>query len=318
MADRIIRGSFQQKGDTLENWTTKNPILKDRELCVVFVPKNSFPGMNEAGTLLKVGDGTTAFKDLPYVSAFAGDVSDWAKADTKPEYTADEISGLADYIGTTIQDTNTKYKIEQDKTDKHMLKVFSKEIGAEDWTLEATIITPDAVYDDTALAGRVTAVEETVDTLVGTDASKSVRTIANEELVKQLIPENAQESLDTLAEIAQWIQNHPNDAASINTAISALQAKLALGMDSEGLEYTTVKAYVEAAIAALRIGDYATAENLTALADRVTTLEDKATKVEESDTNGNVKVDGTEMNVYTLPDTVLDEGDVFAFDGGHA
>lgn len=127
----------------------------------------------------------------------------------------------------------------------------------------------EATYDDTELAGKV-------DTLVGTDTGKSARTIANEELAKQLIPENAGESLDTLAEIAAWIQSHPNDASAMNQAITALQTKVTLGtheVDGDQVEYATVKAYVEAAIAALNIGDYATAANLTALAGRVTTLE---------------------------------------------
>lgn len=65
-----------------------------------------------------------------------------------------------------------------------------------------------------------------VTTLVGDDASKSVRTIANEELAAQLIPENAKESLDTLQEIAQWIQDHPDDATAMKTAIAALQSKV--------------------------------------------------------------------------------------------
>lgn len=107
------------------------------------------------------------------------------------------------------------------------------------------------------------------------DAGKSIRTIANEELAAQLIGENAQESLDTLAEIAAWIQSHPGDASAMNQAITALQNKVVLGTDSNGTEYATVKAYVEAAIAALNIGDYATAASLTALAGRVEALETK-------------------------------------------
>ncbi len=65
-----------------------------------------------------------------------------------------------------------------------------------------------------------------VTTLVGDDASKSVRTIANEELAAQLIPENAKESLNTLQEIAQWIQDHPDDASDMQAAIAALQTKV--------------------------------------------------------------------------------------------
>lgn len=53
------------------------------------------------------------------------------------------------------------------------------------------------------------------------DEGKSIRTIANEELAAQLIPEDAAASLDTLTEIAQWIQDHPDDAAAMNAAIQA-------------------------------------------------------------------------------------------------
>lgn len=64
-------------------------------------------------------------------------------------------------------------------------------------------------------------------TLIGDDSGKSVRTIANEELVKQLIPENAKENLNELREIANWIQSHPDDAATMNSNIVALQSKTA-------------------------------------------------------------------------------------------
>lgn len=107
-------------------------------------------------------------------------------------------------------------------------------------------------------------VQGEVTTLIGEDTGKSVRTIANEELAKQLIPEGAQESLDTLAEIAAWIQDHPGDASAMNAAITALQNKVVLGTDAEGTEYATVKAYVEACIAALKIEDYAKAADVEA------------------------------------------------------
>ena len=104
-------------------------------------------------------------------------------------------------------------------------------------------------YDDTALVGRIDAVEGKVTTLIGDDADKSVRTIANEELAKQLIADGAKEALDSLEEIAAWIQSHPDDASAMNLAIEALQNKVVLGTYVDGeetKEYATVKAYVEA------------------------------------------------------------------------
>lgn len=124
-------------------------------------------------------------------------------------------------------------------------------------------------YDDTELTEKIDGVSAKVTTLIGDDANKSVRTIANEELAAQLIAEGAAESLDTLQEIAQWIQDHPDDAAAMNLAITALQNKVDTGDK-------TVSAYVNDAITALNIGDYAKAADLTALAGRVGALETAA------------------------------------------
>lgn len=149
---------------------------------------------------------------------------------------------------------------------------------ADQTALEAEIARATAAEgqnatDIDALEGRMDTAEGQITTLVGADTGKSVRAIANEELAAQLIPEDAQDSLDTLAEIAAWIQSHPDDASAMNAAIAALQAILDGIGDTESGEKATVVAYVTDAIAALNIGDYAKASALTALADRVTALE---------------------------------------------
>lgn len=127
------------------------------------------------------------------------------------------------------------------------------------------------------------AAKTDVDTLIGSDTGKSVRTIANEELAAQLIPEGAQESLDTLTEIAQWIQSHPDDAAAMNAAIAKLN-EIVAGIGGEEDDYATVMAAIEGKIAAAMEGIAA-----------------DATKVEKSKTNGNIKINGQETVVYTHP-----------------
>lgn len=109
------------------------------------------------------------------------------------------------------------------------------------------------------------AAKAAVDTLIGSDAGKSARAIAAEELAAKLIPANAQEALDTLSEIAAWIQEHPEDAAAINDAITALQNKV----DTTG----TVSAAISAAISALNIGSYAKTADLGDLAAKDTVSE---------------------------------------------
>lgn len=138
---------------------------------------------------------------------------------------------------------------------------------------------------DTALRAVLNGKASATDlaTLVGSDTGKSARTIANEELAKQLIPEGAQESLDTLTEIAQWIQDHPDDAAAMNTALGKLQA-IVDGIGGEEDDYATVMAAIEGKIAAAMAG-----------------IVQDATKVEKSEINGNIKINGKETVVYTHP-----------------
>lgn len=68
-----------------------------------------------------------------------------------------------------------------------------------------------------------------LNTLINNDEGKSIREIANDELTQLLIPENAKDSLDTLQEIADWIQEHPDDASSMNTEIQKLQKQMTWG-----------------------------------------------------------------------------------------
>lgn len=124
------------------------------------------------------------------------------------------------------------------------------------------------------------AAKADVDTLIGSDTGKSVRTIATEELAAQLIPESAQESLDTLAEIAAWIQEHPDDAATMNAAITKLNGIVA-GIGGEEDDYATVIAAIEGKISAAQSAIYAA--------------------ITAGDTNGHLKVNGTDVTVYTHP-----------------
>lgn len=182
----------------------------------------------------------------------------------------------------------------------------SNEINAAKTALENKIGT---VTEGKTLAGMIadnaaaieehkTAVDAKVTTLIGSDADKSVRTIANEELAAQLIPDNAAESLDTLQEIANWIQNHPNDASAMNSAITALQAKTKLGQyipegQAEAVEYATVEAYVEAIKKEL-------ATNATGLASRVEANENAIATINgDSNTAGSINKALADAKVYT-------------------
>lgn len=136
------------KYDSYQNWQTHNPILLKGEIAIAELPvSENKPGVGEpnaAGStpaiqnapniLIKVGDGTNHYNDLKFVSALAADVYSWAKAATKPTYSASEITGLDNYISQTIQDTNTQYRIVAVGDPAYSYKLQKKDIGDADYT----------------------------------------------------------------------------------------------------------------------------------------------------------------------------------------
>ena len=131
MATKSFNTRIQNKYDTYTNWNTNNPVLLAGEIAIVNVPAEAGAVVDEPAILFKVGDGTSHFNDLPWGSAKAADIYPWAKAETKPTYTAQEISGLDDYIAGEIQDSNTTYQIIA--SGNTAIQLQSKEIGQGDW-----------------------------------------------------------------------------------------------------------------------------------------------------------------------------------------
>lgn len=93
MANKTIQTRIQNKIDVYSNgstgWYDKNPVLLNGEIAIVKVPTgttytNPVTGADEPviELLMKVGDGVTPFNTLPWMSAKASDVYDWAKGTT--------------------------------------------------------------------------------------------------------------------------------------------------------------------------------------------------------------------------------------------
>lgn len=154
---------IQLKYDTYSNWTTHNPTPLKGEICIVVVPAEAGAVVQEPAILFKVGDGTTAFNNLQFGSALAADVYSWAKAATKPTYSASEITGLDDYISGQIEDTDTQYKIV--KINEYSYKLQSKALDG-DWTDVTGSVITIPKYDDAEVKADIAALEA----LVGTTA----------------------------------------------------------------------------------------------------------------------------------------------------
>lgn len=173
MSENKLNVRLSLKYDSYENWKTRNPVLLKGEVAFTTLPEDDTSGHARElpAVLVKVGDGEHAYNDLKFISARAADVSEWAKADVKPEYTATEITDLDKFISELVTgelgisiDTDTQYTIT--KVNDYQYKLMSKAKGDEQFTTEvATLDIPK--YDDTALTTKVNGIDERLTTAEG-------------------------------------------------------------------------------------------------------------------------------------------------------
>lgn len=216
---------------------------------------------NEAGTLVKLAQ-TTASGDL---------ASDVATLQT-------QVSTLITKIGAA-KDGNTAatglyalIEAAQKQADKGVTDAATAQSAAEAAQADIDALETVVGADDTAgLRKRIKDNETAIITLNGNGEGSVSKAVSD--AVSTLI-DGAPDTFDTFKEISAWITEHGEDATAMTTAIRALEAILVGFGTGEG-ETGTVKKYVDDAIAALKIGDYAKAADLTALAGRVDTLEGK-------------------------------------------
>lgn len=94
MANKTLKTRIKLKYDTLANWQADGAdvVLLKGEVAICEVPTGgSVEQVTPPAILFKVGDGVKTFAELPWVSGLAADVYAWAKAATKPTYTAGEV-----------------------------------------------------------------------------------------------------------------------------------------------------------------------------------------------------------------------------------
>lgn len=172
MAENILKTRIQLKYDTYENWQQSEVILKKGEIAIVEIPTETEGSQLTPPAIgIKVGDGTSAFSALGWIQAIAGDVATWAKATTKPVYTAQEISGLEEFVMGEINDTNTQYQIVTED-EGQTYKLQKKDVGEEDYSdVAGSTIDLKAIF--TQLSELATQIEEIdVTTQITTEINK--------------------------------------------------------------------------------------------------------------------------------------------------
>ena len=157
------------KYDSYENWVSNNPVLLAGEVAIATIPVSDHESMpthfqNLPNVVMKVGDGTSHYNDLKFVSALAADVYDWAKAAQKPTYKADEIVDLQKFVEDHSDfDTNTQYTIVPVAGAEYKYELKYKELSDTEFKSFASPVYMDMSGADT----RLKALEEIIEGLTG-------------------------------------------------------------------------------------------------------------------------------------------------------
>lgn len=165
MADmHTLNTRIKLKYDTYANWITNNPVLLAGEVAIATVASNDAEGkpgfQNLPNVVIKVGDGSSNYSALKFVSALAADVHEWAKAANKPTYKASEIQDLDTFIAGEIQDTDTQYEIRTIDASTYKLGLYSWAKGVDHSTAGTLVSEIDLSAIDTRLDGIEAALGE--------------------------------------------------------------------------------------------------------------------------------------------------------------
>lgn len=216
---------------------------------------------NEAGTLVKLAS-TTASGDL------ASDVSTLQG----------QVASLIEKVGSATQGetaaTGLYALIEaaQKQADKGVAdaKTADDKAVAAQTDVDALEVVIGA--DDTAgLRKRIKTNEDAIGVLNGTGEG-SVTKAVNDAINNFATKATENGTIDTFKELVDWVAAHPDIVNGLTGDINKLKAILKGFGTAEG-QSPEVKAYIDNAIKALKIGDYAKAADLTTLAGRVETIE---------------------------------------------
>ncbi|WP_418830451.1 hypothetical protein [Ruminococcus sp.] len=185
---------------------------------------------------------------------------------------------------------------------------YKAQVSKEDLDTALTLVL-DGKAEQTALD----AVKGDVDTLKGAGEGSVKKQIddAINEFANNITEDGV---VNSFKELVDWAATHGSEAAEMAASITAV--KNLVGTLPEDANSDTVVEYITEVVNALK------AEVTTSLSKKVNAVEgsrlmtnaegeklggiaENATKVEKSDTNGNVKVNGVETVVYTLPEDVI-------------
>lgn len=293
-------------------------VVEETATSIYYIDQNM--ALQPVGTLPTGDDKTISISDDGVISLYGLDGElDEAKS-YQPVYKDGQLTWV-ELSSTTVEGLQTL--VENLRTDVDALE---EKIGtvADGKTVVQMIEEAQtaATYDDTALTNRLTAIEndylKNADKIALQNEIATAKSEAITEAVTTVLGEGTSEDFDTLKEVADWILSDTTGAAALIARVTTIEndylknadktelqgeidaLETFIGTLPEGSTSTTVIAYIQEVIDNLKIGDYAKASELTALADKVTAIENKITTLEEKVTA--LEEVGAEKNVINSAD----------------
>lgn len=162
MAEKKLNTRLRLKYDTLDNWSSADPVLLKGEVGIVYTETTTDSITYQPAILFKVGDGTKKFSELPWASGLAADVHSWAKQEKgnaadiivstaegntfKGKNVAEAIESLNDQIGAltdsesglSIADMITAEIQKLDVTDSAVAGQYVSAVSEEDGKITVT------------------------------------------------------------------------------------------------------------------------------------------------------------------------------------
>lgn len=323
MAERILNTRIRLKYDSYYNWHLKNPVLQAGEIAIATVDTNetTHPSPSKMTNLpnivLKVGDGTSTYNNLKFVSALAADVHEWAKAADKPTYGYTEITGLEAELArvSAAADTDTQYKLVAIDEDNYKFALQASPKGADNaWTTISELNLSGIVSSIKALEDKFVGMEEA--TVVAHVANKIAgldnagQTIINGEIISSVSEADGVISVSKRAlKTEDFKDNLIKQSAIIGLPKTLEDINTAIGNAQSG-SLTDAKAYTDDVIKGL---DYNGGENhgthkfatIVTQADGVVAADYAQPKIED--------VDGLTTRLSGIDDEILKKQDQLYF-----
>lgn len=301
MATTTLSTRITLKYDTLANWNASEFILKKGEVAICSLDTGETVNQSTPpAVLLKVGDGTHKFSELPWASGLAADVYGWAKAPTKPSYTPSEVG--ADAAGAAAGAlASAKAYTDQQIGALPAQAEYTLETGSADGSV---VLKKDgvAVGDPAVIKGFADLLKAAVFNEYKTTNDQAVQSAADAAAAAQSAAEQAQTTADGkyskpeggigIDDLSAGVKASLAKADSAIQDISGKQDKLTPG-NNISIANNTISVTGLGTAAFKNTGDFATAAQ-GAKADSA------VQSVAEGSQNGYISVDGTDVAVKGL------------------